>query len=137
MKTKFIVIVGCGGLGSTLANRLSALGHSIVIIDRNDDAFKGLDAGFSGFKITGDANEFFILKQAKVEKSDVVLAVTDDDNLNIMLAQMCQNIFGIKNVIARITNPGRQSIYDDLGICTICPEHLAANRFMEILRDQI
>ncbi len=120
-----------------MANRLSALGHSIVIIDRNDDAFKGLDAGFSGFKITGDANEFFILKQAKVEKSDVVLAVTDDDNLNIMLAQMCQNIFGIKNVIARITNPGRQSIYDDLGICTICPEHLAANRFMEILRDQI
>ncbi|MDZ4120913.1 MAG: TrkA family potassium uptake protein, partial [Candidatus Cloacimonadaceae bacterium] len=111
MKTKYFVIIGCGRLGSTLANRLSAIGHSIVMIDRNNEAFEMLDTGFSGFKVFGDANEFFILKQAKAEKADVVLAVTSDDNLNIMLAQLCQTIFGVQRVIARISKPGRQKIY--------------------------
>lgn len=120
-----------------MANRLSAIGHSIVMIDRSNSAFELLDMGFSGFKVFGDANEFFILKQAKVDKADMVLAVTNDDNLNIMLAQMCQTIFGVKRVIARISNPGRQKIYDDLGISTICPELLAADRFIEMLGDLI
>jgi trk system potassium uptake protein TrkA len=135
MKTKYVVIIGCGRLGSTLANRLSSNGNSIVMIDRSNEAFDLLDMGFSGFKVYGDANEFFILRQAKAEKADVVLAVTNDDNLNIMLAQLCQTIFGVQRVIARISNPGRQTIYDDLGIYTICPDQLAADRFLEILGD--
>ncbi len=137
MKQKYIVIIGCGRLGSTLANSLSAMGHSIVVIDRNNEAFELLDAGFSGFKISGDANEFFVLKQAKTEKAEVVLAVTNDENLNIMLAQTCQTVLGVKKVIARISNPSRQNIYNDLGINTICPEQLAASQFMEILGEQL
>lgn len=137
MKPKYIIIIGCGRLGSTLANKLSSMGHSIVMIDRSESSFEALGVEFSGFKIHGDANEFFVLKQAKVEKADIVLAVTDDDNLNVMLAQICQNLFALKNVIAKVGNPNRQGTYLDLGIRTLCPVTLATNSFIDLLQDLV
>lgn len=135
MKVKYIIIIGCGRLGSTLANRLSSMGHSIVMIDRSEDAFNMLNVEFSGFKIHGDANEFFVLKQAKAEKADIVLAVTDDDNLNIMLAQICQTLFDLTEVYAKVANPNRLGLYHDLGIKTLCPVTLATDAFINLLQD--
>ncbi|MEZ4529301.1 MAG: NAD-binding protein, partial [Desulfobacterales bacterium] len=62
----YIVIIGCGRLGSHLANRLSGAGHSVVVIDRNEDTFSSLSADFSGFRLTGDATQISVLKQAKL-----------------------------------------------------------------------
>ncbi len=137
MEAKYIVIIGCGTLGSTLANQLSGTGHSIVMIDRNEDSFKALGDEYSGFMIHGDANEFFILQQAKVEKADIVLSVTDDDNLNIMLSQICQQVYHIPEVIARVNKPGSARLSDKLGIRTICPTLLAAEGFLSRLTDKI
>jgi len=133
MKSQYVIIVGCGILGSALANTLSALGHSIVIIDHSEDSFDELGNEFSGFKINGDANEFFVLSQAKVDKADVVLAVTDDDNLNIMLAQICQKVYNIPNVIARVNQPKSAELFNKLGIKTICPATLALDSLVRIL----
>lgn len=130
MKSKYIIIIGCGTLGSTLANQLSFRNHSIVMIDQNEDAFDELGSEFSGFKIHGDANEFFILQQAKVEKADMVLSVTNDDNLNIMLSQICRSIFKIQEVIARVNNPKRAELFNKMGIKTICPPILAVDSLM-------
>lgn len=135
MKAKYIIIIGCGTLGSALANRLSSMGHSIIMIDHNEDSFKELGDEFSGFIIHGDANEFFVLRQAKVEQADIVLAVTDDDNLNIMLSQICQKIYHIPEVIARVNKPKSSEIFNKLGIRTICPTLLAVDIFMENLND--
>ncbi|MEF3695129.1 MAG: TrkA family potassium uptake protein [Candidatus Cloacimonadota bacterium] len=137
MKDKYIIIIGCGSLGSNLGNQLSSLGHSVVMVDNNEMAFDRLGIEFSGFKIHGDANEFFVLKQAKADKADIVLAVTDDDNLNIMLAQICQTLFLIKEVFVKVTNPNRQKLYSDLGIQTICPVTLAADSFIGLLKGSI
>ena len=133
MRTKYIIIIGCGTLGSVLANKLSALGHSIVMIDRNESSFSALGDEFSGFMIHGDANEFFVLKQAKVEMADIVLSVTDDDNLNIMLSQICQNIYQIPEVIARVNKPKSAEVFQKLGVRTICPSLLAVDRFLDDL----
>lgn len=134
METKYIIIIGCGTLGSSLANKLSSLGHSIVMIDHDAASFSALGDEFSGFMIQGDANEFFVLKQAKVEKADIVLTLTDDDNLNIMLSHICQKIYHIKEVIARVNNPRSAEIFDKLGIRTICPTLLAVDSFLDQLR---
>jgi len=135
MQVKYIIIIGCGTLGSSLANTLSGMGHSIVVIDRNEEAFASLENEFSGFMIHGDANEFFILKQAKVEKADIVLSVTDDDNLNIMLSQICQKIYHIPDVIARVNKPRSAEVFNKLGIRTICPTLLAVDGFLDSLRN--
>lgn len=130
MEIKYIVIIGCGNLGSALANRLSSLGHSIVVIDRREAAFKALGDEFSGFMIQGDANEFFVLRQAKAEKADIVLTVTDDDNLNIMLSQICQKIYHTPQVIARVNQPRSAEIFNRLGVSTISPVDLALDSFL-------
>lgn len=134
MEAKYIIIIGCGNLGSSLANKLSNLGHSIVMIDHDPKSFSALGDEFSGFMIQGDANEFFVLKQAKVEKADIVLTLTDDDNLNIMLSQICQRIYQIKEVIARVNKPRSAEIFAKLGISTICPTLLAVDSFLDQLQ---
>ena len=57
-QARYIIIIGCGRLGSLLANRLSGLGHRVVVIDRNEAALEKLTAEFSGFQIVGDAVEW-------------------------------------------------------------------------------
>lgn len=133
MPQQYIVIIGCGTLGATLGNELSRMGHSIVMIDRDENAFKSLSDCFSGFKVQGDAIEYFVLRQAQIEKASIVLAVTDDDNLNVMLSQISQKIYHIPQVLARVSKPDRAEIFTKMGIRTICPNLLAVDRFLEML----
>jgi trk system potassium uptake protein TrkA len=76
---QYVVVVGCGRLGSLLANQLSQVGSSVVVIDRDETALEMLAPEFSGFRITGDAVEMEVLQAAKVHKAGCLLAVTEDD----------------------------------------------------------
>ena len=126
----YIIIVGCGNIGSHIANQLSRLGHSIVVLDKEGSSFEKLSTEFSGFKYEGDATEFSILKQAKIEKADWLLTVTDNDNINIMVAQIAKSIFNLKNVIARVNDPQKQSLFEMLDILTVCPSSIAVDVVM-------
>lgn len=130
MASQYIVVVGCGRLGSMLASRLSSQGNSVVVIDPYESSFGNLSSDFSGFQITGDASEIEILRSAKVDQADCVLAVTDKDNINLMVAQVARNVFGIGIVIARVFDPAREQIYRDFGIATISPTQLSVDAFM-------
>lgn len=130
MASQYIVVVGCGRLGSMLASRLSGQGNSVVVIDPYESSFSNLSSDFSGFQITGDAAEIEILRSAKADQADCLLAVTDKDNINLMVAQVARNIFEIGIVIARVFDPAREQIYRDFGIATISPTQLSANAFM-------
>jgi len=127
----FIVIVGCGRLGSQLANHLSRARHSVVAIDRDERAFDGLSSEYSGFRVEGDAAELAVLKQAKVDKADMVVAATGDDNVNLMVAQVARTVFSVPRVLARVFEPARKPIYRRLGIESICPTSVAAELFLE------
>jgi len=129
----YIVIVGCGRLGSFLANRLSGDGHSVVVIDAEEKSFQALSAEFSGFRVTGDGTEFAVLKQAKTERADVVIATTREDNVNLMVSQVARKVFEVPNVIARVFEPERGSIYQELGVETICPTTIAGEVFLDTL----
>jgi len=133
VKSKYIIIIGCGSLGAVLANQLSTMGHSIVVIDQDPASFDALGSEFSGFKIDGDANEYIVLRQAKVEKADIVLAITNDDNLNIMISQICTHIYKIKQVIARVNKPQSAEIFAKLGIETVCPTILATDMLVSAI----
>jgi trk system potassium uptake protein TrkA len=126
----YIVIVGCGRLGSHLANQLSRVGHSIVVIDANEDTFNDLSPDFSGFRVVGDATQIAVLSQAKLKQADVFFATTHGDNVNLMVAQIARKIFHVPHVLARVFDPKREQIYDQLGIETICPTSVAAEMFL-------
>jgi trk system potassium uptake protein TrkA len=127
----FIVIVGCGRLGSHLANQLSREGHGVVVIDTNEHAFVNLSPEYSGFRVEGDATELAVLKQAKVNKADLVISTTRKDNINLMVAQVAKVEFAVPRVLARVFEPRREAIYQRLGVETICPTAVAAEMFLK------
>jgi trk system potassium uptake protein TrkA len=126
----YVVIVGCGRLGSHLANQLSHVGHSVVVIDKDDATFNDLSADFSGFRVQGDATQMAVLKEAKLKRADVFFATTHEDNVNLMVAQVARKVFQVPHVLARVFDPRRQQVFDRLGIETICPTSVAAEMFL-------
>ncbi|MDQ7784361.1 MAG: TrkA family potassium uptake protein [Desulfomonilaceae bacterium] len=123
---RYIVIVGCGRLGSHLANQLSRAGNSVVVIDRDEATFSNLSPDFSGFRIDGDATQIAVLKEAKLKMADILFATTHDDNVNLMVVQVARKIFQVPHVLARVFDPKREEVYAQLGIDTICPTTVAA-----------
>ncbi len=126
----YIVIIGCGRLGSHLANQLSRIGHSVVAIDVDEAMFDDLSHDFSGFRIEGDATRLSVLRTAKLKDADVLLATTHDDNVNLMVAQIARKIFNVPHVLTRVFDPKREKVFDQLGIETICPTSVAAEMFL-------
>ena len=128
------IIVGCGRLGANLANALSDSGKSVVIIDKNPEAFRKLSSSFGGIVMTGDATDMLVLKNAEIGKSMAVISVTNNDNTNIMIAQLAKELFNIPQVIARLYDPDRECVYREFGIDTICPAILSVNEINKLLR---
>jgi trk system potassium uptake protein TrkA len=127
------VIVGCGRYGSLVANRLSSLGHSVMVIDRCETAFKALSAEFSGFTITGDASELSVLRTAKMDAADCVLSMCNEDTLNLMVTQIAKSIFGVPKVIARVYEPSYEPILRGFDIEIVSPIQLALERIIQAL----
>ena len=131
---QYIVVVGCGRLGSILANKLSRDGHSVVVIDQAKEAFENLSPEYTGFRLEGDATELDVLRQAKMDRADAVIATTWEDNVNLMVAQTAKKVCGIPCVIARVFDPHRQALYRLLEVETICPTSMAAEAFLKHLQ---
>ena len=136
-KSLELTVIGCGRLGSILANHFSQQGHRVVVIDRDKSAFAHLTEEFSGFALTGDAAEMQILREAKLEKADCTLAVTGKDNLNIMVSQLAKTVFGVPIVLTRILEPAREEIYQKLGLTTISTTKVSATAFLQALQQQL
>jgi trk system potassium uptake protein TrkA len=129
----YVLIIGCGRLGSTIANTLSHKNKNVTIVDVSKDAFRKLSPSFGGLSMEGDATDLEVLKSVDIKKIDVVIAVTDNDNINIMIAQMAKNIFNVKEVIIRLYDAEKECLYKDDTIHTIFPALLSASRVNEIL----
>lgn len=132
-----IVIVGCGRLGSLTANRLSAKGHNLIVIDNNPDSFDNLSAEFSGFRIEGDATEFEILNKAKTSQADIFIASTSDDNINLMVAQVARKICNVPHVVARVFDPKKEATFKEMGVETICPTYIAGEVLLDIIAESL
>jgi trk system potassium uptake protein TrkA len=129
----YIIIVGCGRVGSQLARLLSSEGHNVVVIDKNPAAFERLGAAFNGLTLTGDGFDLDLLKQAGIEKADAFCTVTNGDNTNLVSAQVAKKIFKVPKVIARVYDPQRAHIYTALGLDIISGTIL----FAAMIRDKI
>jgi trk system potassium uptake protein TrkA len=98
--------------------QLSDEGHSVVVIDKNRDAFRRL-VHFNGRTIHGSGFDRDVLAKAEASEADALAAVTRGDNTNILCARIGRDNYGIKNIVARIYDPQRAGIYMKLGIPTV------------------
>ncbi len=127
------IIMGCGRVGSRLANVLDAEGHDVTVIDLNVRSFRRLRQDFTGSTVLGTGIDEDVLRRAGVEQADVFVATTEGDNRNIMSAQIAQKVFDVPTVIARIYDPGRADIFDKLGVKTYCPTLVGARLLHEMI----
>jgi trk system potassium uptake protein TrkA len=128
-----VVIMGCGRLGSTLAQKLEARGHSVAVIDQNSDAFRRLGSDFGGTTVTGVGFDRDVLRAAGIERADAFAAVSSGDNSNIISARLARETFGVSRVVARIYDARRAQVYERLGIPTVATIRWAADRMFRHL----
>ena len=129
----YTVVVGCGRLGAGLADTLYDEGEDVVVVDKDKDSFRKLSSSFGGLSVEGNGMDLDILDSVELKRADTLIAVTDNDNVNIMISQLAKEVFNVRKVIARLSDPQRSCIYQDFGIETICPSVLSERQVDLIL----
>jgi trk system potassium uptake protein len=127
------VIIGCGRVGSVLADYFDRAGHEVIVIDPVTRAFDRLPNGFRGRALRGDGTDEDTLLRAGAQDADIFIALTEGDNRNVMATQLAQEALGAKRVIAKINDPVRADAYADLGIATLCRTNLMSDAVSEYL----
>ena len=102
----FVVVVGGGKVGVSVTRTLLALGHELVLVEQEQPRFERLEEEFQHRAIHGDGTEIFVLEQAGIERPpDIVVAVTGDDEDNIVICQLAREKYDVPKVIARVNDP--------------------------------
>jgi len=114
-----IVILGCGRVGSLLADRLDEAGHSVAVVDQDPQAFRRLGSKFGGATVKGIGFDRETLERAGIERAHAFAAVSSGDNTNILAARVARETYGVEHVVARIYDPRRAEVYQRLGIPTV------------------
>src|SRR5262249_53092127 len=109
-------------VGANVAASLLDMGHEVTLIEQRSDRFEALEERFGPVAMRGDATEIYVLEKAGIDRPpDIVLAVTGDDEDNIILSQIAKKGYGVPKVIARVNDPRKQQHFELLGITqTVC-----------------
>lgn len=130
-----ILIVGCSRLGSALACALSNRGHDVAVMDKRSDSFERLDESFTGLTSKGVPVDNDDLEAAGIESCDVVCAVTENDNENIMVAQIAGEVYKIPKVLAGIKDPDKEWVFQQCGLKTICSTLLTMDAALSVIEE--
>ncbi|HEY4620606.1 MAG TPA: TrkA family potassium uptake protein [Gaiellaceae bacterium] len=118
----YVVIAGGGKVGSNVTRSLLEMGHEVTLIEQRPDRFARLEGEFGPVVIRGDATEISVLERAGIARPpELLLAVTGDDEDNLVISQIGKEGYGVGKAIARVNDPRNQAHFDLLGITqTIC-----------------
>jgi trk system potassium uptake protein len=136
----FVMIVGSGRVGSSIARKMLERGHEVSVLDEDPEAIAQLEKGMSdswvdagGLFTVGTALEIDALEEAGIGRADAFVASTDGDNTNLVIAQIAQKRFDVGTVVVRVLDPARASWYEEQGLRTVCPTKIA----IEMLEDAV
>jgi trk system potassium uptake protein TrkA len=115
-----IMIVGCGRVGSRLAQKLERDGNEVIVVDNDRETFARLGGDFQGATFQGSGLDIPTLRRAGVDNVDALIAITGGDNRNLMIVQIAKVELGTKRAIARLKDPIRAAKYRELGVETLC-----------------
>jgi trk system potassium uptake protein len=111
-----MIIVGCGRVGSALAEAGARGGADVVVIDTDAGSFRQLGAGFNGVTLRGTGCDEQQLREAGIERCDAFVAATDSDSVNMMAAEIATRIFRVPRVVVRLYDPGHEKSLRVLGL---------------------
>ena len=138
----FVLIVGCGRVGSAIAKAMLAEGHEVSVVDETPEAIAMLERGqersweeLGGSFTVGTALEIDALLEAGIERADAFVASTDGDNTNLVIAQIAQRRFEVPKVVVRVLDPARSAWYREQCLSTICPTQTAIELLLDAVRE--
>src|ERR687885_1617331 len=131
----YVLIAGGGKAGANVMRTLLRNGHETTLIEVDRDRFERLEAEFEHQVMLGDATEIFVLEKAGIRRPpDLVLALTGDDEDNLVICQLAKEKYGVAKVIARVNDPRNQVHFDLLGISpTVC----ATSSIMALIEHEV
>jgi trk system potassium uptake protein TrkA len=129
------MIIGCGRVGSVLANQLDEAGHQVVVLDRNQQAFRRLSEKFSGERRVGNGLVEEYVRPVLQEKTDILFVMTDKDNINLMIAQWVKQKFQVDRVIAEVHDSILAGLYKELGLETVSPTDLMLKELLRMTQE--
>jgi trk system potassium uptake protein TrkA len=113
----YVVVAGGGKVGSNVTRSLLDLGHEVTLVEQRPDRFSVLEEEFGPVVIRGDATEIAVLERAGIGRPpELLLAVTGDDEDNLVISQIAKESYGVRKAIARVNDPRNQQHFDLLGI---------------------
>jgi trk system potassium uptake protein TrkA len=128
-----IMIIGCGRQGAELAKTLSLNDCMVTVVDNDKTAFERLGPPFRGQIIHGNGFDRDVLIEGGIERADGLAALTESDDINIVVARLARQVFKVPRVVARVHDPLKAEIYRRLGVQTVTPVDLGTRRFAELL----
>jgi len=137
----FVLIVGCGRVGSSIARTMLAEGHEVSVLDEDPEAVAQLEKGqtqgwedLGGSFTVGTALEIDALLEAGIDRADAFIASTDGDNTNLVIAQIAQRRFMVQTVVVRVLDPARAKWYEEQGLKTVSPTQIAIDMLHDAVR---
>ena len=112
----YIVIAGAGKVGWNLARELKENEHEVTVIESNRDRYMTVEEELEHNIHYGDASELWVLERAGIVRADMVVAVTGDDEDNILISQVAREKYGVARVVARCNNPRNLQHFELLGV---------------------
>ena len=128
MKANNTIIIGAGRMGGSIARYLNNTSN-VVIIDKDRVKINKLQ-DYSGFVEVGDATDLQLLEKNGIADTDRVIAVTDDDNVNIFLADVCCHIYNVREIYIRLKDSRKRGLVEKRVNC-ICPFDLSLDAFIQ------
>ncbi len=101
----YVIVVGCGRVGSELAHRLFRQGHEVTVVDESGASFRNLHPDYRGRTIEGSVLSEEVLRRAEITRAEGLAAVTNSDTVNAVVGHAARAVFGIRNVVVRNFDP--------------------------------
>jgi trk system potassium uptake protein TrkA len=115
----YLIVVGAGKVGVNLVRELEVQKHEVTLIENSRSRYNTVEQEFEHRVQYGDASELWVLERAGINRADMVIAVSGDDEDNILICQVAKEKYGVERIIARVNNPRNRQHFDLLGISPV------------------
>jgi trk system potassium uptake protein TrkA len=115
-KSMYVIVVGAGKVGWNIARELLEKGHEVTLIENDRERYQTVEQELEHNIQYGDASELWVLERAGVQRADMVIAVTGDDEDNMLICQVAKEKYLVDRIIARVNNPRNREHFELLGI---------------------
>ncbi len=112
----YVIIAGAGKVGWNLARELISKDVEVTLIESNHERYRVVEEELEHAVQYGDASELWVLERAGIQRADLVVAVTGDDEDNILICQVAKEKYGCERIVARVNNPRNLPTFKLLGI---------------------